>query len=306
MQDMTELVKKYQDTEAFPRMIGTEGSLDYLIIAKDPAAGLQLGIKTMIGTGEQDGKSAILVGFRLRSARIPGSNVASFGDEQPAEKKQPHEGWAFPWEKAGPSHTGPRASLIRTIALARSPDEAGWVFDDLDHVRFFGKVQEFLLSQVPEEQLVVTTDDITDYIKASIYPVLLMMEASTGNPIKQLEMLELQWETQVKDHAAAQEAYEAKKAQLQEQIAALEAGGAPTYHPKAHFGDDELVPMESVAHAMLQGAKPKLIAIDGGLSDDENSGTFESTDNDEGGDADDNSGGDEDGDEAEEAEAPAA
>lgn len=263
MKNMTELVKKYQNTDEFPRMIGSGGGMDYLIVAKDEAKGLQLGIKTLIGGGVVEGKSSILIGFRLRSARIPGSNVASIGDEA-KEMSLPHEGWSFPWESVGASNTGDRASLVRTLALARTSAEANWVFDDLDHVRFFGKVQAFLLEHVDASQLVVTTDDITNYIKASIYPVLLNMQAQSGDPVKQLEMLELQWDTMVKDHAAAKESYETKKADLLAKIAEMEAGEAPTYHPKAHFAEDELIPMDGVANAMLSGAKPKLSAVQTG------------------------------------------
>jgi hypothetical protein len=289
---MTELVKKYEDQEQFPRMIGSEGGMDYLIVAKDEKAGLQLGIKALFGQGVRDDKQAILCGFRLRSARIPDAksvaSVSSIAGETQAEgyePKNPHEGWDFPWERVGSTSTGDRASLIRTIALSRTPDEAGWVFDDLDHVRFFGKVQKFLHDRVPEEQFVVTDDDIADYLRASYYGPVLTMQAMGGDPKKQLELLEHTWETKVKNHEAHQAQYEERKAALLAKIAEMESGEPAAYQPKAHFGEDDLIPMESVAQAMLEGAKPKLSVVssddsegNGGESYEESAGGFGSVD----------------------------
>ncbi len=70
MQNMTELVKKYQNGEEFPRMIGSGGGMDYLIVARNEKTGLQLGVKPMFGIGKVEGKTATLVSFRLRSAYI--------------------------------------------------------------------------------------------------------------------------------------------------------------------------------------------------------------------------------------------
>jgi hypothetical protein len=282
MQNMTELVKKYQDEEQYPRMIGSEGGMDYLILAKNEETGLQLGLKPMFGVGNVQGKQTVLVSFRLRSARIPGTGgqVIAMGDAQsegePNSLKDPHEGWDFPWERVGDSHTGPRASLIRTAVLARTQNEAQFVFDDLDHIRFYGKVMDFLHQHIPEEQFAVTDEDITSFLKASYYPQVLGLQASAGDPHKQLEMLELSGATQVTNHEANQEAYEKAKKELLEKIAAAEEGTAPKYHPKAHFGEDELIPMESVVHAVLSGAKPQLSVV--GDEEAPATGSFESMD----------------------------
>ena len=91
-EEMTEQVKKYGNEEKFPRMRGTQGGLDYLIIAKDPANHCQLGIKALIGMGSVEGQSAILIGFRLRSAFIPGeqeSNVTSIDSADEEKPEQP-------------------------------------------------------------------------------------------------------------------------------------------------------------------------------------------------------------------------
>lgn len=272
MKDMTALVTKYQDNTQFPKMIGTGGGMDYLVIAKNPKTGLQLGIKTLVGQGVVEGKTAILVGFRLRSAYIPGADmgtIVGLGGEtieasEVTDKKQPHEGYPFAWENVGNSPTGDRASLIRTVALNRTPEEAKWVYDDLDHIRFFGKLQAMLHEHVPDEQWVITDDDLSDYIRASIYPTLTGMEAQ-HDPAKMLEFLKLQ---KSQHSNALDEKIKALEAQVEAKPAEDEV-----YHPKAHFGDDELVPMDSVAHSMLKGAKPKLgVVASGGLvsaADDE-------------------------------------
>lgn len=275
MKDMSALVAKYSDNEQFPKMIGSGGGLDYLVIARNPATGLQLGIKTLVGSGMVEGKQAILVGFRLRSAYIPGSggSVTSIGGDQieasqVTDKKQPHEGFPFPWESVGESATGDRASLVRTVALNRTPEEAKWVFDDLDHIRYFGKLQAMLHEHVPDENWIITDDDLSDYIRASIYPTILAMSAG-NDPAKKLELLEMAKQKNAEHFKQFEDQYNAQKASLEAEIAAKAEGGesAETYHPKAHFGDDELVPMDSVAHAMLKGAKPKLGVVAGGITD---------------------------------------
>jgi hypothetical protein len=278
---MTALVKQYGDAEQFPRMIGSEGGMDYLIFAKNPEKGVQLGIKALFGQGKVEGNVAVLVGFRLRAAYIDGSNVQSIDEDKP-EQVTPWGAYDFPWETRGMSNTGYRASLVRTLPLARTADDAGFIFDDLDHVRFFGKLLQFLHDKVPEEQFVVTDEDVKNYLTASYYPAILALEAASGDPRKQLEQLDLAWETKVKNHAEHQELYEKRRAALLEQIAALDADEAPSYHPKAHFGDEELIPMDSVAHAMLSGTKPKLSLVGGsegeGSDEPEPSSAFESTD----------------------------
>ena len=289
MKDFTGLVKKYQDQKQFPRMIGTGGGMDYLIVARNPDKGVQLGIKPLFGAGSTENGPAIIVGFRLRAARIPGANVAQMEGEA-AASVDPWDVWDFPWEKCGMSNTGIRASLIRSMALSRSPEDARWLFDDLDHVRFFGKVQQFLADHVPEEQFVVTTDDAADYFRASFYAPILAMQSQT-DPKAALELLDHQWETQVKNHEKYQEMYEQKRKELLAQIEAAETGEAPQYVPKAHFSD-ELESESGVAKAMLSGAKPKLSVVGGtegaGSDEDqseepeESSGpTFESHDGDE-------------------------
>lgn len=266
---LTALVKQYGDQEQFPRMIGTCGGMDYLIVAKDPQSGVQLGIKALIGLGAVGDDQAILCGFRLRAAYINPhdgpNNVTSIeteGEEKP-EAKMPWEVFDFPWENTGLSNTGYRGSLIRTLPLARTAEDAGWVLDDLDHVRFFGKLAQFLHDKVPDELFVVTEEDIKNYLIASYYPALLGMQAAHGDPKKQLEALDLAWETEVKDHAAHEEKYQAARKELLAKIAEMDAGEEPTYHPKAHFGEEELVPLEGVTSAMLKGTKPKLSIVTG-------------------------------------------
>jgi hypothetical protein len=263
-EQMTALVEKYEDQEQFPRMIGTGGGMDYLIVAKNPEKGIQLGVKALIGKGHVDGKKAILCGIRLRSAFIDpqNANVANFsgGDEQ--EIGNPAEVYPFNWESVGQTSTGFRASLIRTLPLARGMEEAGWVLDDLDHVRFFGKLSAMLREHVPEEQFVVTDEDIKNYLIASYYPALLHMEVQYGNdPEKELELLDLTWKTKVEDHDKHKAAYEERRAELLQKIAEIEKDGAPQYHPKSHFGEEELIPLDGVATTMLKGTKPKLSLV---------------------------------------------
>jgi hypothetical protein len=278
---MTALVKQYGDAEQFPRMVGTEGGMDYLIVAKNPEKGVQLGIKALFGQGSVEGVSAILVGFRLRAALIPGSNVTSLDEQEPQGSEYPWDVYDFPWEATGMSHTGYRGSLVRTLPLARNMNDAGFILDDLDHVRFFGKLLQFLHDKVPEEQFVVTDDDVKNYLLAAYYPAILALEAASGDPRKQLEALDLAWETKVKNHAEHQANYEKARAELLEKIAALDAAEPPTYHPKAHFGDEELISLDSVAVTMLKGTKPKLSIVDpneGEGSDEPEKSAFESTD----------------------------
>lgn len=270
MQDLTETVAKFADAEQYPKMIGSQGGMDYLVIARNPETGLQLGIKTLFTQGILEGKQAMLVGFRLRCAYIPGSGGSVHGitgDEinasQVTDKKEPHEGWAFAWEQVGGSNTGDRASLVRTVALNRTPDEAKWIYDDLDHIRYFGKLQAMLHEQVSDEHWLITDDDLTDFIKASIYPSILSMAAAT-DPAEQLKLLELKMIKHKEHSAHFEQQYEAQKAILQAQIdAKAESGEIETYQPKAHFAEEELVPMDSVAHHMLKGAKPKLGVVGG-------------------------------------------
>lgn len=272
MQDnpMTALAEKYADTERYPRMIGTGGTPDYLIIGKRPELNLQLGLKVLIGVGgnSEEAKS-ILVGFRLRSAVIPGftpeaevhSLVEGETDKPQVVQGQPAEGWAFPWERNGYSATGHRAALDRLIALNRTLSDASFVYEDLEQIRFYGKVMNFLREHLPVEQWAVTEDELIEYIKVSLYEPLTAMQAAT-DPVKELELLEHNWQTKQEQFAQYETAYKEKKAELEAKIAAAAEGGEPAYQPKAHYSD-ELVTAEAVSVSMLKGAKPKLAVVAG-------------------------------------------
>jgi hypothetical protein len=272
MQDMTALVKKYEDEETFPRMIGTSGGMDYLIIAKDPVNGVQIGIKPLVAVGSVEGNNALIFGFRLRAAYIPDAeptdNVVTLQPSDGAapkaddtEKLQPQVVYPFEWENIGHTGTGYRASLNRSVAFNRTPEDAEWAFQDMDHTRFFGKLAALLHSNIPDAQWVVTDEDVKGYMTASYYPFVLMLEAAS-NPQKALELLDLRWETKVKDHAAHQEQYEKMRAELVEKIAAVAKGDEPTYHPKAHYADADFQPMDGTIQGMLKGAKPKMAVVE--------------------------------------------
>lgn len=152
-------------------MDGSQSSQSYLVVAKNPEKGLQLGIRILVGSHHRH----LVVGFRLRSARIPGEQGAS-----------PAEGWGFPWTKKDLN----RASLVTMIAMERKHNEAQLLPGDLKAIRFAGKVYNFLAAQVTEEQWAIDQDAMADWIMARIGEEAAKFSQEAYDPAVKLAALE--------------------------------------------------------------------------------------------------------------------
>lgn len=264
--DFKALQEKYADQSQFPRMIGTMGGWDYIILAKRPEVNLQLGIKPLIMIGTNQCQ----IGFRLRSAPIPGTVGLNMdvpllpgadGDPQKATQGYPSTGWAFPWEKVSEE----RASLVRFFTYQRQASQIKHLFKDMKQHRFYGKVTSFLMEQVDGMQLQVTPDEIHEWFQA-IFSESVIKVAMHHDPSLNAQNL--------LDESAQQHA-ESK---------ALEAIGAepdpeadPDYQPITT--DDPL----STAEQMLGDVNPFKVISGGADEDDDNEIVH---DNDTGGDDD--------------------
>lgn len=238
------LVTKYADQNAYPRMIGTGGTMDYIIVAKRPDVNLQLGIKPLFGAnGHQT-----TVGLRLRSAPIPGATVHAFGETGSVSQGYPSTGWDFPWEKVSEE----RASLVRTFTFNRSPDDIEFLWEDLKEHRFYGKVLSFLLEKVEAEHLEVASEEIGEFFNACLFPAVLATQAQS-DPEAGLMLVDAQ-----QDIVAGQ--LSAKKAELE---AKLKTGAKKTKKDKVYepvAASASLGTEANVSAMLLQGLSPDLNA----------------------------------------------
>ena len=243
LEDFGALVTKYQNKEVFPRMFGTEGKMNYIILAKRPELNLQLGIRPLLTIG----KSKTSVGFRLRSAHIPSGDVVPLLTGQAVQQGFPASGWAYPWEKV----SSERASLVRMFTFERPADQIKFIWEDLSVHRFFGKLNSFLLECAPAEQWQITPEELKEWMLAGFFPTVQKVQ-SQFDPKFAFELTKKAGE----EHQAA---LNAKLATLQDKMDAAAGSG---------IGDDEYVPgkleteefvdPKSTAAMMLGKVKPVL------------------------------------------------
>ncbi len=166
--DLKALMAKYADQTMFPRMIGTMGGMDYLILAKRPEVNLQLGLKPLVTINS----NSCQIGFRLRSAPIPNTAVDMEVPLLPGQpgsgmvtQGYPSTGWAFPWEKVSEE----RASLVRMFTYHRPASQIKHIFKDLKQHRFYGKVTSFLMEQIDPNTLEQTPENMHEFIMALLF-----------------------------------------------------------------------------------------------------------------------------------------
>lgn len=243
---------------AFEMMKGTEGNLDYIVIAKQPEKGLQLGLKVLWGLAEKDGSTKVVVGLRLREARIP--EVVPMGEfSKVTEPKDPGQGWSFDWERV--NHK--RASLIRVLMMERGPDEIQLLMADLKSIRFGYKALAFVQAKSLPEQWVLNVDQLNDYIIGALAEGINQAAAAV-DPVAKLEFLNTQ-KTKF-DTWFDQQVAETQKAI--DDLGAVEKGETPD--PMGAL-TDLISPSQlasSASTGMLKSLQPaKFSVIEGGLSD---------------------------------------
>ena len=271
-----ELKDEFNDFDKHPRMRGTGGNLDYLIVAVDPKSKMRLGIKPLFATGQNgQGKPITTLGFRIRSAPIdPEEAFTHQINEEPeigeaSEKVAPNEAFELPWENyPGDKIATYRASLIRMVGLNRSAEEIRQVPMDVHELRIAGKLYNFLLEAAPAETMTVSLEELTKWLDVEVDKFVTTVRAHLGDPKANLEALEQQKESFGQHYAD-------KKAELEKAIAEAEAEGDEVeYHPKAHYAA-EFTDSDSVVSAMIAGAKPNLSVVG---SDDDSEATVEDAD----------------------------
>lgn len=243
-QDFQNLIGKYSNKEVFPRMFGTEGKMNYIILAKRPEVNLQLGIRPLLTIG----KSKTSVGFRLRSAPIPAGDVVPLlGNGQSVQQGFPSTGWAYPWEKV----SSERASLVRMFSFERPAEQIKFIWEDLSVHRFFGKLNSFLLECAPPEQWQITPEELKEWMLAGFYPTVAQIQAQF-DPKFQLEMIKTQSQKQAEEAAL-------KIADLENAIdqAAGSGVGEDEYVP-GKLDTEEFIDPKSTAAVMLGKVKPVL------------------------------------------------
>ena len=250
--DFAALKAKFENTDEFPRMYGTQGGLDYIILAKRPDVNLQLGIKPLISIGTD--KTS--VGFRLRSAPIPGTVVDMSvpllpGADTAGQVIQgyPATGWSFPWEKSSDE----RASLVRMFTYDRGASEIAFLWQDMKAHRFYGKLTAFLMEKVEADHLQVTPEDLNGFFQAILCDPVFKV-ASKYDPALKAEHLKMQGQAALAEAEA-----------LEKWLAENPTKTMADYKPVA--ASAEFQSAESVAEQMLQGVKPDLQLIEGGLAD---------------------------------------
>jgi len=268
---MEAILAKFEDKEKYPRMYGTEGKMDYIVVACDEETGMQLGIKPLFGLVDKDGPK-IMAAFRMRSAAQ--TNVSAFGEASAKKTVSPNKAFDFPWEKADYK----RASLIRTIILDRTPDEANRALGDLKAIRYASKIRELIQAVVPLDKWIVSAEDFDEFVYGTAEAFFAQV-AAHSDPAARLVVLKQQKEAAEKAFAEQMKAYEDDIAAAEAAVAEQAGAQDPDYVPPAKPAlVEELTTLSqaSAAHAQLAPLKLKVVAGTdvAPMGDDEGSDDF--------------------------------
>ncbi len=145
-------------------IVGSEGSLDYLVVAQN--VNIMLGIKPLFETFIHGETKGMMLGARIRAINSTEDNVVELkGKEKGAEISMTFKA-AFPairWSAINEK----RASAVLGMIIPRSPYQIEEIREAAEAVRYYGKLVEWLQSHVPDEKMfVISVEAVTEWLRA--------------------------------------------------------------------------------------------------------------------------------------------